>query len=414
MVNLLGFLLLLLLTDGVCNAAVHIRPRQAPPKSTPVSSLKSGPNDSATATLAQTHNSSQITSRAPASSHYTQSLNVTALPAPFRDDQLIDSDIQMKKIIKNFDDVKSGFCDLTDNFCSFKDDNGTFRKANPTSMDDQCLLWDASCSGNKTLAMDKFFKTAYAGADEIPDRSIFSNDCFARWKNAGGDPVSQLDCDTYNPPERLAEWQKMKDWMRTPQCVSAAGEWQNMTGNHWDVDRLSSGYDPTEDTLSPSCCGKCSVQAQNVDLYYWPEPDTDLSCQSIIGESVRPLDYGATTITTTNLWDSFTNVTQTYWACNITGATGPSALASGLTWAYTTASITTIGDLSVKLPLLSPWSSSPCDEDNNESQGSNSSSQTRNGHTSILARDHSSTTPSSITQRHNVSVSTIVSEGFTL
>lgn len=226
--------------------------------------------------------------------------------------------------------------------------------------------------------------------------------------------MSQADCDTYNPPERLAEWQKMKDWMRTPQCVSAAGEWQNMTGNHWDVDRLSTGYDPTEDTLSPSCCGMCSVQAQNVDLYYWPEPDANQSCLSIIGESVRPLDYGATTVTTTNIWDPLNTITQTYWACNITGATGSNAVLSGLTYAFTTASITTIGDLSVKIPLWSPWSSSPCDEAKDESQGLNNSLQTRTGHTSILARDHSLIIPSSITHKHNVSVSTVVSEGFTL
>lgn len=154
MVHLVGFLLLLLAVNGVCDTAIHIRPSQTPPESTPVPSLNSDSNHAAIVTLAQAHNSSQITFTAPASSHYTQSLNVTALPAPFKDDQLKDSDDQMKKIIKNFDDVISGFCDLTDNFCSFKDDNGTLRKAHPTSMDDECVLWDASCSGNKTLAME--------------------------------------------------------------------------------------------------------------------------------------------------------------------------------------------------------------------------------------------------------------------
>lgn len=45
-----------------------------------------------------------------------------------------------------------GACSITDKYCSY---DGTAR--NPDGLKDQCLLWDDTCSGNSTLAIDQFF-----------------------------------------------------------------------------------------------------------------------------------------------------------------------------------------------------------------------------------------------------------------
>lgn len=41
--------------------------------------------------------------------------------------------------------------------------------------------------------------------------------------------------------------------------------------------------------------GDTNIEAGNVDVYYWPGPNANTSCQSIIGNRVNPPDYGATT-----------------------------------------------------------------------------------------------------------------------
>ena len=45
---------------------------------------------------------------------------------------------------------------------------------------------------------------------------------------------------------------------------------------------------------NPSCCGVCETNVDNVEIYYWPKPDVNTSCLSIIGDSIRPIDFGAT------------------------------------------------------------------------------------------------------------------------
>ena len=416
MFHLLNFLMLL---SSVCSSssatAPFIYPRQTLSPSTSDLSFTSTSSTPATSDLMQTHNGSHITSAAVEVSYFTSKSNVNsssiALPTPLVVNEFDGFGPYAKKNLKNYENIKSGFCDLTDNFCSFKDNNGTARKASPRSLEDECVLWDTSCSGNKTLAMEKFFDIAFPDRnDTYDDSSIFGNDCFAQeqW-------IPQSDCVTYNPPDRLAEWQKMKDWMRSSECVSAAEEWQNMTGHEWGFIFLGenesysdwrSFYDPS--VPGPSCCSFCDVYAENVDIYYWPEPDADLSCLATIGGSLRPLDHGATvkTDSSANGWDGLLYPTTiTYWACNATNPLFP-----GTTFTdETTAIVTTIGHLAAKVPLYNPWGPTPCVEDDAGSQGSNQSLQTRDGHASIPARS-----PSSITQNNDLPVSTIVSEGFTL
>ena len=307
--------------------------------------------------------------------------------------------------------------------------NGTIHDAVATNFSDQCLLWDASCSGNRTMAIERFFDIAFS--DQFPDDTntnwkILDNECFTQDYMF----VNQLYCGIYNSPERLSNFEKIKSWMRSPQCVSVANEWIAMTGHPWsyvfdpdfnesradyiandafyeDVNesRTGSTYDNSSDGV-PSCCGVCSVSAQNVDLYYWPEPEANLSCTSIIGESIRPLDYGATT-----------SATDTYWGCNTTYS-HPIISHPGESTTYveviTTAVITTIGSLAVKLFSYSPWSSRVCGEDDAGSRLSNQSLKVRNRRGLVYARGHSLVMPSSVVKTDGLPVSTVVSGDFTL
>ena len=75
------------------------------------------------------------------------------------------------------------------------------------------------------------------------------------------DGVNSSNCKTYNPPERLSAWKKIKGWMRSPGCVSAYHEWVKMGGQlGGNIDET--GYeDGSEDpsNASSSCCEDCVV-----------------------------------------------------------------------------------------------------------------------------------------------------------
>lgn len=312
----------------------------------------------------------------------------TELPAPFN------SNPNNSEYLPNYQDILSGVCTIDDDFCFFKASNGSIVKADATGFSDECVLWDDACSGNRTAALEKFFDTAFVGR-KYSNAPLYGNGCFLQ------EYVKQSDCNTFNPPERLSEFQTMKDWMRSSQCVSAADEWIAMTGYSWGYFFAGSNirkanyidlFGNSSYTL-PSCCGGCLVYAENVDLYYWPEPDSDQSCLSIVGDSVRLLDYGATTEGST-----------TYWACNWTQ--------SSQTGIFTTAQITTVGSLAVKFSSYNPWSSSPCGV--NEPGSQNQSIKARDGYASVYRRAHSLIIPTPVTQTDGLPISTIVSGDFTL
>ena len=313
----------------------------------------------------------------------------TELPAPFN--RLPNSPV----LLQNYQDVLSGSCTFEDSFCSFKASNGSIIKAGATDLHDECLLWDDSCSGNRTAGIEKFFDMAFRDENHPNwNGPLLGNLCFQQRF------VNLSDCDAYNPPERLADFLRIKNWMRSSQCVSAADEWIAMTGYNWGRYFGTENETKAEyihdvgnsSVVLPSCCGTCLVQAENVDLYYWPEPDSDTSCLSVIG-SVRPIDYGATTESGT-----------TYWACNWTQ--------SSTTGIITTATITTVGSLAVKVSNYSPWSSSPCE--NNERGSQNHSIKARDGYASVYKRAHSLIVPTAITQADGLPISTVVSGQFTL
>ena len=215
---------LLLLRDGAHSVLAHQKPsRRALGTSVVASSDVPQPN-----ALTQVFNSSHATGPVNASGVPSQTFIAipTPLPSPFHSG-FIDS--------KNYKDIISGYCAIDDNYCSFEGNAGTGNSSRKV-FDDQCLLWDTSCSGNRTLAIDEFFNST--------QKLLHDNSCFAQFSSgvAPGDPdisipvvdpgsgivdsnlVIPSDCENYNPPERISEWQDMKKWMRSPGCVSAQRE----------------------------------------------------------------------------------------------------------------------------------------------------------------------------------------------
>ena len=405
---------LLLLKNGAISILAHQRvPRRALGASVVAYSNIPQPRASTPA-----FNSSQTTGNVKISGIPSQTLiNIpTPLPSPFQGG-FIDS--------KNYKDIISGYCAIEDNYCSFEGSAGTGNSSTKVFAD-QCLLWDTSCSGNRTLAIEEFFNSTEIF---LQDNSCFSQ--FSSGVEPGDsdisvpvvDPESGIvdsnlvipsDCKNFNPPERISEWQDMKKWMRSPGCVSAQREWEKMGGK-------APASIPSE--VTPSCCGLCDVGVDTVDLYYWPEPDMNSSCLNIVGTNVNPFTYGATT---GGMGDHGEFGSGTYWACSAkTPATStytqpgtkPGATDT-ITSVYpivTTAMVTTIGSLPIKVSLFNPWSSSPCidpDTSPRDTNGSNTSAELHIRH-AIQARAHNMTVQSS-TSQDNLSVSTVVLGNFTL
>ena len=325
---------------------------------------------------------------------------------------------------KTWQDLNSGFCAVGDKYCSYDGFNKITGNASIAALANQCLLWDASCTGNRTLAMQEFFN-----AEDGSQNALTNNRCFCNFdsgnsgitipivlpaKNAGGaaqpvlmDSGDSSDCKNYNPPERISAWKNIKSWMRSPECVSAQDEWIDI--GHSVFERPGESFN-----ITPSCCGGCVVGAENVDLYYWPEPEIDTSCLSIIGNSVNPFNLGATTL-------GSSPSLETHWAC--TAKTPVISMIDNIHTTKTTISIITtaivdyIGWIPVKIPLIDPWASSPCIEVDSGPRGFNGlnvSTKIHSEQASIQARAHTLIIPPSVTEGSGSPVSTVVSGNYTL
>lgn len=330
-----------------------------------------------------------------------------ALPIPVNPNTKSTGD---HRVTKSNQDIQSGTCAIEDLYCSSEKINGTVGKVNGTSKNDPCLLWDPSCSGNWTLARDTFFDPSF-------QRDVLSNRCFILEGSVNLGNAS--NCNEYNSPSRVSEFRKMKSWMRSHQCASAGMEWAAIHESDFDPDsHIAVQMDPYQyhfvSGAHPSCCDICETNVQNVDIYYWPEPDVNTSCLSIIGDSVRPVDFGATKA---SWFDGTSTTTEFFWGCTIKPTTYLDTILSRSVTdpgTITTAMIRKIGTLLVKVYVSDPWSPSPCTESDVMSQGSNGSAKVRDRHATMHARGHTLIIPSSISQKDSLPVSTMVSGNFTL
>ena len=140
--------------------------------------------------------------------------------------------------------------------------------------------------------------------------------------------------------------------MRSPDCVLAQNERKKMGGKV--VSDIPAPFISPEVGVPPSCCGVGEVRASNVDIYYWPEPDVDTSCLDIIGTTVNPTGYGATTQALSLLGNTI-GPNHTFWACPADNPMTHYAFdVIAVQSIVTTASLIDFGSLEVKISLFDP------------------------------------------------------------
>ena len=167
--------------------------------------------------------------------------------------------------------------------------NGTIAYQ-PVSFDvkSQCILWDDTCSGDRNTALVEFFN------DTVP--ALMEDLCFV-------DDYSEYYCPHY-PVQSSSVWSEVKSILRAPTCGGLLNE-------------ASSIGKFTEDPNKPGCpCGTCGIGGPNVDVYYWPSPDANTSCLSIIGSKANPPLAGATTKNGLTYWGSGDIPTMIYTSIN--------------------------------------------------------------------------------------------------
>ena len=137
----------------------------------------------------------------------------------------------------------------------------------------------------------------------------------------------------------------------------------------------------------------------NVDVYYWPEPDANTACLGVIGDNTNSPFPGATTAVN-NIGEPFG-----HWGC--TADSGSSII--------TTATEFVFGAVTLKKPVVNPWSSQPCI--GSAPFPANISSQfikTQAILPSLQARDHSLVGPQNKTQSGGLLISTVILDNYTL
>ena len=202
----------------------------------------------------------------------------------------------------------------------------------PIDEEKDCVLWDPKCVGrNRTEALVDFFNETFPKL--VYDACFFSNQAYGN--DQPGD-LRRICPETKHVTESTIT-PKVLSWARSPQCQSAEDDWR----------RIQWGEEPEYDT--GSCCGFCEVGAPNVDVYYWPSPDANTSCLSIIGDHLMPPLDQATTHDCSSDPVGSTLECGTYWGSM------PPTNDPNYPYASTFATLETINGIQFKLLKHNPW-----------------------------------------------------------
>ena len=155
--------------------------------------------------------------------------------------------------------------------------------------------------------------------------------------------------------------------------------------------------------------GSCWLVVGNVDIYYWPEPNMDTSCLSIVGNSTTPLMQGATTSIVRGGFYNNSMYENYYWGCTAQDLASKGSI-------ITTAVVASLGGYSFKSSLFNPWSPPPCSVEASPASISLSLEARvyHHRHAAVHARGHSLVVPSNIIQNSSLLPSTVTSGSFTL
>ena len=141
------------------------------------------------------------------------------------------------------------------------------------------MLWDSSCSGNITVALDEFFNNSGTMYQLVYGAWEYY---FVHREESG------------IPPDTNS---KIVSWMREPDCLGSFLEWHtehpdqsnwSYTDRAYNTDVLHtldwSSVAASSSTLG--CCDACELVGGNVDVYYWPVPGANTDCLASIGTTV--------------------------------------------------------------------------------------------------------------------------------
>lgn len=247
---------------------------------------------------------------------------------------------------------------------------------------EQCVIWNSSCCGDRKAIATEWFNDTRPFMEEKP--------CWKLMDNAS------IPCTQYETPEMLSAMREVKSWMRTPDCASM--------------------FQGLGLFSSIGCCGEGYIDAENVDIYYWPEPDSNTACLSIIGDQINPWDYGATTDKGLTYWGCKAieprTLTTTSWIRDPSQGLESWATMTIVETVITTAQMTTIGSVTFKQSLISPWTTAACIEEAVAYPESSASADASNP--PAVTRIKSLVVPFSVTSADGLPASTVVSGDFTL
>ena len=264
--------------------------------------------------------------------------------------------------------IQASECPLQEAYCSLQGPGHSL-----DGLKDECVLWDSTCSGNKSLATTQFYGSVMS--------ALTNNVCFRD---------SSPDCSKNNPVGRMSAFNEVKNWMRSPECES---------DNPWIID-MENGQDSDvikEDLfLNETCCGTCMVGVDGLDVYYWPDAHANTSCLSVIGDKISDLAAGATT----------GENGLVYWAC--TSRDSSQASGVGSQHMVMTAVLVSLASTTYRRYLYNPWISFPCETSSTSfSSDVDPKVKPRDTRPSLLPRGHTLVAP-------NGSVSTAILGNFTL
>ena len=153
---------------------------------------------------------------------------------------------------------------------------------------------------------------------------------------------------------------------------------------------------------------QCALVVGDVDIYFWPDPDRNTSCLSIIGDATNPPMQEASTRTVYGPFYNNSLYTTVYWGCSAGHSNSGGSF-------VTTAVLATTGSLSVKQYLFNPWSSQPCSAEALRSISSISQPLKARG-PQVSNHVHLKSLPDSlgITQNSDLLRATVTSGNFTL
>ncbi|KAL8794952.1 MAG: hypothetical protein Q9195_002534 [Heterodermia aff. obscurata] len=140
----------------------------------------------------------------------------------------------------------------------------------------------------------------------------------------------------------MSVFSDVKNWMRQPECLKL--KYDMFPDPNGEAVRQEDFF------FNVTCCGYCEVAADKVDVYYWPTPNADTSCQSIVGDEVSNIADGATT----------NAQGDAYWGCMYTIPVRERDHFSDSLDFLITASLTTIESMTFKAYVYNPWDPSPC------------------------------------------------------